>query len=518
MRTERIVLAGVIGLWPVLALAEQPLSAIDWLSKSVTEPVVYKPATPAKPAEPGISPDTLPKDVTVSVLGGASPDAVGILAASSTGLPQNLWGTGQTRVIAAEITAGHLDLLPTLEGLLITVLIARADAPADAGPDGILLRARIDKLLAMGALDQAGALTRAAKPDTVELFRRAFDIALLTGAEDQACAAMADQPNLAPTFPARIFCLARAGDWNAAALTLRTGQSLGLIDAEDEAVLSRFLDTEADEAAINLPKPERTTPLTWRIYEAVGEPLPTQDLPLAFAYADLSEQAGWKSQLEAAERLVRGGALSDQRLFGIYGARQPAASGGVWDRVEAVQEFDVALASGDDAGLSDALPFAWARMTEAELEVPFARHFGPALIRRSTGRMDALMFRVALLSGRYADAVAGHTPTDATEMFLAGLARGDVSGLPATDGMGRAIAPAFSAPDSAASEVAPDAQALLDDQRTGEAVLWAIDRISGGVRGDLRGVAEGLVVLRKLGLEDAARRTALELMLLERRG
>ena len=37
-------------------------------------------------------------------------------------------------------------------------------------------------------------------------------------------------------------------------------------------------------------------------------------------------------------------------------------------------------------------------------------------------------------------------------------------------------------------------------------------------QGDLRGVTQGLSLLRRVGLEDVARRTALELMLLERRG
>ena len=43
-------------------------------------------------------------------------------------------------------------------------------------------------------------------------------------------------------------------------------------------------------------------------------------------------------------------------------------------------------------------------------------------------------------------------------------------------------------------------------------------RIENGLRGELVKVTEGLSVLRKLGLEDIARRTALQLMLLERRG
>ena len=79
--------------------------------------------------------------------------------------------------------------------------------------------------------------------------------------------------------------------------------------------------------------------------------------------------------------------------------------------------------------------------------------------------------------------------------------------------LGRAIAPAFLRPD-----LSPEFAALMDQRRLGEAILLAIDKIGRGVQGDLSGVTDGLALLRLVGLEDAARRTALELMLLERRG
>jgi hypothetical protein len=58
----------------------------------------------------------------------------------------------------------------------------------------------------------------------------------------------------------------------------------------------------------------------------------------------------------------------------------------------------------------------------------------------------------------------------------------------------------------------------LDEGRLGEALLLSIDQITRGVTGELRGVTDGLALLRHVGLEDVARRTALELMILERRG
>ncbi len=106
---------------------------------------------------------------------------------------------------------------------------------------------------------------------------------------------MVESPGLAPTFPARIFCLARSGDWNAAALTLRTGQALGYITEAEEALLSRFLDPDLYEGEPPLPTPAPVTPLAWRMFEAIGEPLSTATLPMAFAHAELRPQAGWKS-------------------------------------------------------------------------------------------------------------------------------------------------------------------------------------------------------------------------------
>jgi hypothetical protein len=496
---------------PWAALAEQPISAIDWLSESVATPVAAPP-----PAEPPVSGGVTVPDVAVSVIGQPTPDAAGVLPPSVTGLPRALWGLGRTDEVIAALAHDRADALPALKGLILTLLLAEAEAPADSGGTGRLLLARVDRLLAMGALDQARTLLLAAgETGQPDLFRRAFDVALLTGSEDGACDRMQVTPSLAPTFPARIFCIARSGDWNAAALTLRTGVALGHIPPADEALLSRFLDPDLYEGEPPLPAPSPVTPLDWRMLEAVGETLPTATLPLAFSHAELRDTAGWKAQIEAAERLVRAGVVDPNLLLGLYVQRSPAASGGVWDRVAALQRFDAAMAEGDGAALSTALPRVWERMVEAELEVPFAELFGPGLIERPlSGPASELALRVALLSRGYERAARGRDPGgDAVEAFLLGAARGDVAGLTPPDALARAIAAAFLAPDPGA-----DLSALIEGDRLGEAILGAVDAVAMGVQGDLAGVTHGLSALRKLGLEDVARRTALELMLLERRG
>lgn len=505
---------------------KQPLSAIDWLSQPVTAPaetVVPKVVEPVK-KKPKIkeAPVTkeggLPSPVAVSVLGGPSPDAVGLLTPAQTGFPHALWGLGLTDEAAAALTRADPVGLPALQSLLLTLLLAEALPPADAGDQGRLLLARLDKLLALGALEQAQALLDAALPaKTAELFRRSFDVALLTGNEDRACEALVEAPDLAPTLPTRVFCVAREGDWATAALTLRTAQALGHVTTTEEVLLSRFLDPDPYEGIAAPPPPKPVTPLIWRIYEAIGEPLATATLPLAFAHADLSERAGWKSQVEAAERLARAGAIAPNLLLGLFTQREPAASGGVWDRVDAFQRFDAALQAKDLTAVEQRLPLAYARMADVELEVIFATLFAENLAGLDlTGDSARIAYHLGLLSPDFARlSKSRHAPDDLRGRFLAGLAQGDVKGLSPPDSMARAIAPAFDGADMALSD---DADLLLEQARIGEALLLAMARIETGLHGEMAKLAEGLALLRKLGLEDTARRTALELMLLERRG
>lgn len=501
----------LVAAWPGLALAEQPLSAIDWLSQSLSAPQTTLPRPPANGPETAAA----APDVTVQTLAGQVPDAVGILSTKVTGLPRALWGDAPSAEIERLINDLSPESLPALQELTITLLLAEAEPPLDSGAEPQLLLTRIDKLLALGALDQARALIEAAGPATSpDLFRRSFDTALLVGEENRACSVLAASPGLAPALPTRIFCLARAGDWEAAALTLDTATALGQVAPDEADLLVRFLDTETLDSDTVPAPPVPVTPLDMKIFESMGEPLPTAGLPIAFSHADLSPAQGWKARIEAAERLARVGAISPNLLLGLYTERKPAASGGVWDRTAAFQRLDAGVEAGDGSATARALPAAWAAMQSVELEVPLAELFAEKLSRLPlAGEARQIATMLALLSNDYEALVAGTVPTDSREAFLIGLARGQVQTLAPPDSMGRAIAPAFLTP------VVPDDIApLLDQGRVGEAILMAIARITNGAGGDLPRITEGLSVLRRLGLEDVARRTALELMLLERRG
>lgn len=518
-RGPAAILCATLGLFAPAwtARAEEPLSAIDWLSQSVATPSTLPrgtvaPLPGARPLSQGLAP---PSTITVTPLDRQRPASLGLVSAARSGLPRDIWGASASADIARLIRAERPDTLPAVRRLLGTLLIAEFAPPRDGDPQNALFLARIDMMLDMGNLDPALSLLDLIEKPDAEIFRRFFDVSLLLGEEDRACRVMGQTPQIAPTFPARIYCLARSGDWNAAALTLRTGTSLGTVDPPTADLLTHFLDGELFEGQDDLAPPERPSPLTFRLMEAIGQPMVTTTLPVAFAQADLRSNTGWKTRIEAGERLARMGSITPNRLLGLYSEQRAAASGGVWERVTAVQAFETALNATDPDALAQTLPAAWAQMEALELEVPFAQLFGARLSTLGLeGDTGALAFRIGLLSDAYEAVSQRRTAADTNEAFYIGIARGEAAGLTPPDQLGAAIQSAFTTPPPPGEDFAM----LLSGRRMGEAVLKAIDKVTLGAGGDLRDVTEGLAMLRHLGLEQAARQAALELMLLERRG
>jgi hypothetical protein len=506
----------------------QPLSAIDWLNDGTTPPgsalsgsisplsggLTLSPPLALTPPEPPVTATAVTPDVTVMSLDRATLDGVGLLPSSVSGLPLDLWQGSRSLDLVTLIDQPVRSGLPAMQALLYTLLLAEADAPRDAGTDARLLQARIDALLRMGAVEPAQAMLERAGPEHPALFSRWFDATLLTGAEDTACAALMRAPHLSPSLGAQVFCTARRGDWPGAMLTLDTARAIDAIPAVEAEMLARFMDPELFED-MPLPRaPVRPSPLVFRLYEAMGEPLPTAPLPRAFAVADLRDTAGWRAQIEAAERLASTGALAPNRLLGLYSERQPAASGGVWERVAAVQRLDEALRSGEAEAVAVALPRVWAAMQAADLGVALASLYSPGLMRvELSGVAGALAYRIALLGPDYESAALSLGPGYPEFAFVTALARGQVGTATASTPLEQAIQQGFAATGAPA-----DMATLLAERRLGEVILRTIQQIQQAAQGELVGLADGLATLRAVGLEDSARRAALQLILMDQRG
>ncbi|WP_417524017.1 hypothetical protein [Marinovum sp.] len=522
MRADGLLLAGLVQLALAGSLAgplaaQDPLSAIDWLDRQPQENADFglvpdaAALAPQKP-EPPVTKDATRPEIIVEPLDAPTVDAVGLLPPHVTGFPQTLWRNSDTAQLADLLIAQNVDGQPAMQSLLFALLLAEALPPEPA--DGKFLVARIDRLIAMGAIAQAAELLALtdAKSDPA-LFARVLDLSLLAGPGVAACEVLAAQPHLAPGADYRVYCLAQSGNWDLALTTLITGEALGDISPAQFNLLLAFLDPELAEE-VSVPPPSlRMSPLEYRLHEAMGEPVPTHTLPRAFANADLPGDSGWKAQIEAAERLVRAGAISEQRLFAFYTANDPSASGGVWDRAEAVQRFERALGEGDAEKIDRALRQVWAVMSEAGLLTAFAKAYGDTLASvELTGTAAGLQMEAALLSPNYERLSRRIEPRSLLQKFAVALAQGRPDEATAPSPRARAIAEGFANPPPA------HLQALLNAGRLGEVILRAMSLAYQGHLGDDKALAEALSTFRAVGLEDTARRAALQSLLLAAEG
>ncbi|MCQ0971861.1 hypothetical protein MLD63_15675 [Paracoccus sp. TK19116] len=450
------------------AQAQEPLSASDWLSGSVRNPPressAWRPGTRPPPTLPGRTIDPVAEsgavgDVAVSRLDRPDPDTSGTLGAADAALPDDLWNGSQAEDVA-RLIAQTPTRLPAMDALMQRLLLVQSSPPAATDATrGAFFLARVDRLLATGHLSSARALLHAAGTAAPEAFRRLFDIALLQGNESQACDLMDRTPGIAPSIGARIFCLAHSGDWSAAALTMHGAEALNLIEPERVTLLHHFLDDSYVDRGETLDPPDPVTPLDFRMHEAIGQPLPTASLPLAFAHSDLRDNGGWKARIEAAERLARQGAIPPDRLRRIYAEQQPAASGGVWDRAATLQAYETALAGGDPLS---ALPAAFDAFASAGMGGVLATLIGAEvepLSQQSAGRGAEIAGWLAAWQGLTRPA--------------------DLPGKPLPS-----------------VENAPQ----MPKSRLGEALLSAMADVDAGLDGDEARAANGIAMLRALGL------------------
>lgn len=493
-------------LWAGMVNAQAPLSAIDWLEEAATVSL----APPALTGPPVAESVDLP-DVIVTALDAPRADAVGLLPKAVTGLPGTLWQDSASAALVRYLDDLPERPLPAMQALYYTLLLAEASPPPDTGPQARFLSARLEALRRFGAVEPALALVERAGGARPALFDAWLDLALLEGGEEPACRALAQDLHLTGDLAARVYCLARAGDWETAALILHGAEATGALSEPDVTLLALFLEPELiDEVAPPAP-PAEMTPLRFRLFEAIGAPLGTRDLPRAYAMADLRGTAGWKSEIEAAERLAQTGAVAGARLLGLYTARKPAASGGVWDRAAAIQALDEALTQADAEAIATALPAAWEAASAVRLESVFADLFAERLLAAPlTTGLRGRAFEIVALSGLYERAETLLPPGTDRQRLLAGIAAGTPRPKDGQTPLETAIAEAF-----ADTSAAPGHSALIEGGRLGEAILAAAAQLDKATaRAAPSATRAALSTLRAVGLEDTARRAALQILLL----
>jgi len=475
MRFSAHSLAVILCLSAQIGVAQNaPLSAIDWLDEKNAPAEASEPTDPDPIVEP---------EIQVVPLEDISRNSVGLLPARVTGLPSHLWRESQSNALETLLNEFPAEHNPVIHSFLYNLLLTEADAPVEDQRTHAFLKARIRKLIDLGAVDAAHAMLERAAPLPPSLVPLLFELSLYDASIEPSCdPVLALGPNY-PDAAARIYCLARRGDWLTATLVL-----------DATALLHIYLETETeDEIDANLPPNLRVSALDYRLYDAIGLPLTPDLLPRAFAVSDLSGDNGWRAQLIAAERLAQTGAIGDNRFLGIYSANTPSASGGIWDRVAAFQAFETALQT--DVDVTAALDQAWSKFYATDLARTFANIFAEDVANAALTTPAAM--DVILMSNRY-DAAPE------TNDFRTFVAHGIMPVTPPLPPMERAIYDAFLEP-----RIPFVVEQMIAQGRLGEAILATLIQLDKGSAGDVRDLHESLSTLRLIGLEDLARRAAI---------
>tara|TARA_A100001011_G_scaffold263851_1_gene272476 strand:+ start:95 stop:1732 length:1638 start_codon:yes stop_codon:yes gene_type:complete len=517
----------------IVASENQPMSAIDWLGEKINDPPDFY----TFPREKNGLDEESNIEIQVNQLPGVSKNSIGIFGGIRLGLPVDIWSGEYETSIAYEIEAIPPSKLFRLNRFLKRVLLVEADPPIidlkEKYSGKLFLKARISKLISMGALDDAEELLKSANPtrDTILLDLWA-EVSFLTERLDDFCNTIL-KVHKSDMFPAyRVICLARSGDWNAAALTLATYSSMEKIDTDLEILLINYLDHEAELEIKNKELCLKDIPVLVYLCNFSGIKAYKNTLPIEFLYNNLSRSSSLRARIIASEELVRSGALDPNILFANYKIKQASTSGGVWARVRLVQELDKKL-NHLDAPLPDLLEILLLTIQEFKesgLLTQFAHVYGKKIQKIKLNQFSfenqekiiafLLLSRIDLPYSR-GDELLNSTVSTANKLSISSLGwsknkkvfktfQVDQSTL-----LNKVVLDASTGSFPKSRKSTDEILKLLSQNRTGIVLLKALGLIASGYQSDLLDLQIGLASLVRLGLLEEFKNIASEILILD---
>ena len=473
--------------------AQTPLSAIDWLSKENSK--FQKSLIDEKNTETENT-----NDIKVSTLASNEYQAIGLLPIYVTGIPTTIWRNSSFDDLVYSFKTMPIFKYSPIQELVYSLLLAEARPPLNEPKRYAFLEARLNTLLNYGAVDPAIALIERASPLPERMIPLLFDISLLSSNNFPICDPIFQNTKNRDLQAELIYCYARKGDWLTAHLILKTGEVLEDLNVREVSLLDRYLEVDfnVDLNAL-LPPPELITPLEYRLYEAIGEPIPAEYLPIQYSQSDLSGENGWRAQVIAAERLSLTGAIPENQILGVYTSNNPGVSGGMWERVKVVQDLDFALEHEED--FEHYFQNAWRVFKKTDQITVFAKLFGLRVFEKNLSvKSREIAANLLLLTNNFRLTKGYWNSSD----IRFGLTTGDFSQVKASNEIEKIILKVFTEPS-----IPFLVEQKLNQGKLGEVILNALLQFETGIDGNLKDFSESLSTLNLIGLDNTARRAAL---------
>ena len=473
--------------------AQSPLSAIDWLSKANNK--FQRGMLETKNVDVEKT-----NDIQVSTLNSNEYQAIGLLPIYVTGIPTTIWRNSSFDDLEYSFKTMPTFSYSPIQELMYSLLLAEARPPLNEPSRYAFLEVRLDKLLNYGAVDPAIALVERASPVPERMIPQLFDISMLSSNNFPICEPVFQNTENRELQAELIYCYARKGDWLTAHLILETEKVLGDLSDHEISLLSRYLEVDFNvDLSVLLPPPDSITPLEYRLYEAIGEPIPAEYLPIQYSQSDLSGENGWRAQVIAAERLSLTGAIPENQILGIYTNHSPGASGGMWERIKVINDLDAAL--DDKENLEKSFQDAWEVFKQTNQLTVFAKLFGLRVFEENLSpKSKKIAANLLLLTNNFKITEGYWDPSD----IRFGLTAGDFSQVKVYDETEKIILQIFTEPS-----VPFLVEQKLNQGKLGEVILNALLQFELGIEGNLKDFSESLSTLNLIGLETTARRAAL---------
>ena len=364
-------------VWALPLQGKEPTNAIEWFLETQKDKTERK------------SDISKPKDyksqslaITASDLQPIDLNGLGIIPTKITGVNPEIW-----RGISEKTLFNDLKSLPNLnfhaaQTFLKRVLISETSPPIPSLENNLTgklyLIAKLDKLINIGALEEAETIINQVTPIDSALFKRLAEISFLTGRVSYMCKKLMENPGVSKDWAIRVICLSRLNEWDAAALILSSAVSLNLLNNNLEILLINYLDP-------NLMQPPPAfnnnsfDEIEFYLRNITKSFTPKTTDSVKYRYATLTNSNNPRNKILAAEELVIKKSINISTLFDTYRTYRINGATGFWDRMVAMKNLDRTLERNNEQSVAIALTRAIDEMYQADLIFTLASEYSGKL-------------------------------------------------------------------------------------------------------------------------------------------
>ena len=262
------------------------------------------------------------KKVEENFLGGLNVNGIGLISLDSTKFPEDLWSNTNEKVLAEKLNKMPKLSLSSTNKIFKRLLLVDAKPPLNSigikNMGYLFLLSRIDRLINLGAIDEAEEILNLIKEPSIDLMKRKIEVASLNGRLSNTCNLANKYPNFKGLLQFKIICLVRKNDWQAAALAFTVGSSLGHFDEKEKQLLLNYLDPDIEYNYSTDVEIDNLSPTDFYLMHGKKALIPPDIIPNKYAYAFSELGIDTEIRIKSMEQLALNYVVTANRLFDLY--------------------------------------------------------------------------------------------------------------------------------------------------------------------------------------------------------